>query len=528
MFVGKQCSEARATSSRAALVALCFVLGCAHAGPVERGLPAPRMAPKMAAPPIVEGETATERRVALVIGNQNYLVQPLKNPGNDARAMAEALTEIGFEVISRVDANLADMRLAVKEFKTRLQDTKGLGLFYYSGHGIQRSDHNFLVPVDALLEDATDVAHDTLSADEVLSAMEGARSGTNVVLLDACRNDPFPSNTKEYGRGLARMDPSGENLFAFATSPGKTASDGEGMYGVWTGALLRHIREPGLEMEQFLRRATFDVKKETNGAQTPWTATNWSVTVIVHPGKPAEAQELLRLASEDFDSGDYLGTIRDIEQALDSEHEPLSPRQRDEAEMLRKRAQDQLAYLRFLVEPHSAMVRIDSSTRFSRDGVMELNPGLHHVQISDDGYRGVERSIELAAGSVQDMRVTLERGAEKPQRAWLPWTLGGVAVGAIAASATTWALSGKSERRLNKRCGADMTCPDSFDWHEVRRQGRALAVTGDVLLGVSLAAASSSLLVRYWPNLFGARADRALAGASCAQGGCSVWGKVAY
>jgi uncharacterized caspase-like protein len=173
---------------------------------------------------------AAESRVALVIGNGKYQYNNLLvNPPNDAKDIAAALTQAGFDVVLRTDASLDDMNKAVREFGNKLKAQKGVGLFYYSGHGTQVGGKSFLLPVDQDIEDSDEVAYKSLDAEAVLAKMQSAGNSLNLVFLDACRNNPFPGSSRSGDRGLAvvKVDLP-ESVIVYAAEPGKTAADGDG------------------------------------------------------------------------------------------------------------------------------------------------------------------------------------------------------------------------------------------------------------------------------------------------------------
>ncbi len=219
---------------------------------------------------------AGEKRLALVIGNRSYKGGELRNPVNDARAMAAALRDpaIGFEVDEKFDTTLVEMKRAIRDFGTKLRTAGGVGLFYYAGHGVQVGGKNFLVPIGAEneLQKETDVEIFCLDADAVLKQMEDAGARVNIVILDACRDNPFARSFRRGGSGggLAEMAAPSGSFIAYAADPGKTASDGETDNGLFTGALLTRLKEPGLRIEDVFNLAGADVERRSKGAQQPW------------------------------------------------------------------------------------------------------------------------------------------------------------------------------------------------------------------------------------------------------------------
>ena len=216
----------------------------------------------------------TERRVALVIGNASYKVSPLKDPVNDARDVANALRRLDFEVIERQNLGRDGFSAVVREFGDKLRGAT-VGLFYFAGHGMQVKGRNFLVPVDADIAREDEVPYRGFDVNEVLDKMDSARTVVNLVLLDACRNNPFARSFKASQTGLAQMDAPAGTLIAFATAPGSVAQDGDtGVNGLYTGALLRHVATPGLEVEQMFKRVRVEVAGSSRNRQVPWESSS--------------------------------------------------------------------------------------------------------------------------------------------------------------------------------------------------------------------------------------------------------------
>ncbi len=213
------------------------------------------------------------RRVALVIGNNRYPSAPLLNPVNDARAMAKSLEAAGFQVILRTDANQREMLAAVREFGSRLKDS-GAGLFYFAGHGMQIKGRNYLIPVGADIEREDEVAYQAMDAQAVLDKMESAGNGTNLMILDACRNNPFARSFRSASQGLAQMDAPVGTMVAFSTAPGSVASDGQGSNGLYTQHLLGALQQPGLKVEEVFKQVRGAVRRESQGRQVPWESTS--------------------------------------------------------------------------------------------------------------------------------------------------------------------------------------------------------------------------------------------------------------
>lgn len=218
---------------------------------------------------------AAEPRTALVIGNAAYTTAPLANPLNDARDMAGALTDSGFEVTLLTDAGQRAMDEAIRAFGARLRAAKGAGMFFFAGHGVQIGGDNYLLPVDAEIRDEQDVKDRAVNLAKVLNQMNAAGSSLNVVVLDACRNNPLASSRRSPAQGLARVQ-SGRGLFiSYSTSPGAVALDGEGRNSPYTKHLVTSIGTAGLTLEQTFKDTLKGVYTETGGKQIPWVSSSF-------------------------------------------------------------------------------------------------------------------------------------------------------------------------------------------------------------------------------------------------------------
>ena len=214
-----------------------------------------------------------EQRVALVVGNSAYKESPLKNPVNDAADVTTALRSLGFTVTLRTNANQRQMKQALREFGQVLKKG-GVGLFYFAGHGIQYRGRNFLVPVGSAIDSEAELEDESVDANLVLSYMEEAQNRVNIVILDACRNNPFAGKFRSASRGLAQMEAARGSYVAFATAPGSVAADGEGRNGVYTQHLLESLRHSDSDIDKVFRRVTAQVSRTTGGRQVPWVSTS--------------------------------------------------------------------------------------------------------------------------------------------------------------------------------------------------------------------------------------------------------------
>jgi uncharacterized caspase-like protein len=217
------------------------------------------------------GEQGPEQRVALVIGNSNYQnATQLTNPGNDAQSMAEFLNAAGFEVISATDLTQNDMIRVVQDFSAKIaaRGPSTVAMIYYAGHGVQLEGENYLIPIDAKVTSPTELVNDSLRLVDIMATLEAIPSRARIVVLDACRNNPFPS-VVDAGRGLAIVDAPNGSIVGYSTAPGTEAQDGNDGHSPYTSAFLRLAREPNLPIEQLFKRVRLDVNHATIGEQTP-------------------------------------------------------------------------------------------------------------------------------------------------------------------------------------------------------------------------------------------------------------------
>jgi len=263
----------------------------------------------------------TERRTALVIGNSAYSTGPLKNPVNDATDMAATLKKAGFAVTLKKNVNHREMIESIEEFGNTLK-RGGVGLFYYAGHGVQVGGVNYLLPVDSRINKEGDVRYEAVDAGRVLTEMETANNGLNIVILDACRDNPFGRSVRSSSRGLAIVTNAPTGTFiSYSTGAGQVAKDGTGRNSPYTKALLENISKPGLTINEVFMSVRSKVKRETG--QVPWELSSLEGNFFFIPGKGAVAK-----VRDDASSSTPAAT-----DALDEENQKLdAERQRLEQE----------------------------------------------------------------------------------------------------------------------------------------------------------------------------------------------------
>ncbi len=209
-------------------------------------------------------------RLALVIGNGNYKFGSLKNPNNDATDISAALKNLGFDVVTKHNVNRQGMLDAINEFGRSLKD-RTVALFYYSGYAIQVSGVNYLIPINSQIDNENDIEHEAIDIGRILGKMNSANNRVNIVMLDACRDNPARKLTRSASRGLAIIPkaPSG-TIISYSSSPGDVSVDGFSRNSLYAAALLKYLSVPGLTIENVFKKTRLKLEKETNGKQVPW------------------------------------------------------------------------------------------------------------------------------------------------------------------------------------------------------------------------------------------------------------------
>jgi Caspase domain/MORN repeat len=214
-------------------------------------------------------------KTALIIGNSKYSGAMLRNAMNDADSLAGELRRQGWEVKSYTDLEQEQMESVIHEFGGRLKEKGGAGFFYYAGHGVQLEGNNYLIPVKAPIKKQADVKYKAVNLGTVLDEMNEAGNKMNILVLDACRNNPFAESRSLKGEGLAAVDNAPVGTFiAYATAPGKAASDGDGNNGLYTQELLKAMRVKGLTIEEVFKKVRKNVRQLSGGQQIPWDSSS--------------------------------------------------------------------------------------------------------------------------------------------------------------------------------------------------------------------------------------------------------------
>ena len=296
-----------------------------------------------AALPLASQVVPSERRVALVIGNGAYgpEIGALANPSNDAADFAEALSAAGFETTLKLDVDRDDMHRAVIDFGRALDDG-GVGLFYYAGHAVQVGGDNYMIPLGAQIDREDYVPLEAVDVNQVLGRMGGANNRLNIVILDACRNNPFRSISRGVSRGLAQtLAPTGTYI-AYSAGPGQVALDGDGRNSPYTAGLLDMMAEPGLPLEEVFKGVRVKVLASTEEKQTPWTSSSITGDFYFHQPEPAVAPPLATAPAATSDDLVVWSAIANSQNAEDFEifletypDSPLAPFARQRLTRLR-------------------------------------------------------------------------------------------------------------------------------------------------------------------------------------------------
>ena len=325
----------------------------------------------------VSGSAISERRVALVIGNGAYDISPLNNPPNDARDVAGALTRLGFDVVHRNNLHRPEMLEAIIDFGISLKKG-GVGLFYYAGHGVQVGDKNYLMPIGARIPSTSYVPVQAVDLDMVLAGMTDARNRLNIVILDACRNNPYPKTIRASGAGLAAvMAPSG-TVVAYSTAPGKVASDGSGSNGLYTSELLRQMAVPGLKIEEMFKRVRAGVYQRSNHKQTPWEHSSLMGDFYFRPGADS-------------------GVVPPPPPPPDPKPEPVEAQ-----------PSSGVADLHVTTEPGEAVIYLDGQRKGRAPQTFQMLAAGGHKLMARKGYLVAKQDISLARDDLKRVHLKLE------------------------------------------------------------------------------------------------------------------------
>lgn len=255
--------------------------------------------------------------LALIVGNSKYPNQELRNPENDATDFADILSRLGFKTNLKINIDQESLNKAIDSFGKQL-DYYDIGLFYFAGHGIQIDGENFLTVINTNFESETTVQYSSITLNKILTYMERAQNKTNIIILDACRDNPFEKSwTRSIAQnGLAPMYAPKGSIIAYATSPGQKASDGSGRNGLYTSALLKHILDENITIEEFFKRVRNSVYAFSNGKQTSWEHTSLTGTFIFNSGQLIHSKDTPYASYAIIESDIELDSTVDIDKII--------------------------------------------------------------------------------------------------------------------------------------------------------------------------------------------------------------------
>ena len=307
---------------------------------------------------------ANQQRIALVIGNSAYSISPLANPVNDADSMAQVLEKLGFKVIKGKNLTRKQMRNKIREFGNAIK-TAEVGLFYFAGHGIQFDGENYLIPIESNIQSEDEVIDEAINTNAVLRKMEYAGNPINIVVLDACRNNPFKRSFRSINRGLTRIEGPKGSLIAYATAPGSVAEDGMGANGLYTKYLLKYMQEP-IPLEKVFKKVRMSVSLQTSDRQIPW--------------------ENSSLVGDDF----YF-TVPIINNSLATENT------------------SNLGMLSIQSNVTGNEVNINGRAYGDTNLDVNLKPGVYFIEVKKIGYKTFEKTYTVVAGTEQVIYAKLKK-----------------------------------------------------------------------------------------------------------------------
>lgn len=322
-------------------------------------------------------------RTALVIGNSDYKNGPLANPENDAEDISKKLESLGFEVFFETNQNTVEMKDLIVEFGSKLKEKGGVGLFYYAGHGLQIDGKNYLAPVDLDVKFSSQAADASVDTSLITGIMEEANNPMNIILLDACRDNPFPKKTRSASGGLARMDSASGTIIAYSTSPGDIAADGEGRNSPYTSNLLKYMGMPGLTIEQVFKKVRVGVEDSTGKAQLPWeTSSLRGDFYFVEDSSASPVSIPLPVAPT------IIASVKPISQQRNLGSSALNAKK-----------------LSIFTNPEGSIVKILNSDIPYSMGV-KLEPGDYRVEITKEGFLTKKQWINIDKDN-RDIQITL-------------------------------------------------------------------------------------------------------------------------
>ncbi len=370
-----------------------------------------------------------QKRIALVVGNSDYKNSPLKNPLNDARDMAAHLQSLGFSVTKLINADKRAMDQAIRMFAKKLNQQGSIGLFYFAGHGLQVNNQNYLVPIAAQIENESDVPYETIDVGRILAKMDYAQNSLNLVVLDACRNNPYSRSFRSVNRGLALIRPAIGTLILYATEPGNVAADGKGKNGLFTEKLMAAMTEPGVKVQDVFQNTANAVNSASQGKQTPWS----EGTIIganfyfkeIYASVQAKPKPSVAQTADNVDSSENIfwrsidkkpsveGYSTYLQQYPQGHYAPIARykiKQLNAHSLSRKSptvAQQGKLIVRSNVYGDS--VFINGVNKGSSRLELQLKPGRYVLKVTRSGYDDWQKNIQIKAGTEQQIFSKLKK-----------------------------------------------------------------------------------------------------------------------
>ena len=368
---------------------------------------------------MISNAYALEKRVALVIGNSHYVNSPLINPVNDASDIAASLELLGFKVEVALDQSHAQINQKLQDFGQRLE-TADVGFFYYAGHGVQSDGINYLIPVSANMADQDTIINQAISISSILKKMDGAGNGINIIVLDACRNNPLTKNFRhsssfEPEQGLAVIKAPSASFIAYATAPGSVAADGVGDNGLYTQYLLENIDVPGQTIEQMFKKVRVSVVQNSGGEQVPWENSSLlGEFLFVEHSESAPVNVLRQQYAADQFELDYWQTVQtEPSRHLYEAYLKKFP-QGDFSLIAREKLKDMgNAILTIRSNVFGDSIKINGEFRGASKAKFSLEADEYTIEISKPGFVTITKKITLASEQQLELQFTLQASRQE-------------------------------------------------------------------------------------------------------------------
>ncbi|MCP3851484.1 MAG: SUMF1/EgtB/PvdO family nonheme iron enzyme [Gammaproteobacteria bacterium] len=353
---------------------------------------------------------AAEKRIALVVGNSQYSSSQLTNPKNDATDMRDALQGLGFDVELALDLSFSEMSDEITRFGQKL-NSADVGLFFYAGHGVQVDGVNYLIPTNIELSEADNSSDNIISTSYILKKMELAGNGVNIMVLDACRNNPgFEDFKASPSPGLAVIEAPTASFIAYSTAPGNVASDGSGRNSPYTQSVLKNIEMPGQTIEQMFKKVRVAVVQDTNGLQVPWE--NSSLLGEFYFVEPVVSDALgeatTYYSAEQFELDFWKSVQAEATREMYESYLKKFPKGNFSLS-----AKDKLKRLgNGLLTIHSNVfgdsIKVDGEYRGTSKSVLSLEEGEYDIEVSKPGFDTLSHKIKIASKQHMDLQFTLQ------------------------------------------------------------------------------------------------------------------------